>query len=60
MNAPSFLAVLQTKTGQAGVVAIVAGLLEGFLTGDWAGAIDKFILGAAMLTGRHAILKQGA
>ena len=56
MNAP-FRSVLGTKTGKAGVLAIIGGILVVIYDGNWSDAFNKIMLGVALLTGRHAIAK---
>lgn len=56
MNVP-FRSVLGTKTGKAGVLAILGGILVALYDGDWSSALDKILLGVGLLTGRHAISK---
>jgi len=49
--------LLKTKTFWVGLVAIAIGLIQGIFDGDWSSAVNKFLIGAGLITGRHAIAK---
>lgn len=48
--------LVKTKTFWVGVVAIFGGIVEGVFDG-WDQAFEKILLGAGLITGRHAVGK---
>ncbi len=57
MAKTGFLELLRTRTAWIGLLTIGAGIVEWVFDGDRSAAFEKILLGAAMITGRHAIAK---
>ena len=51
------LVLLMKKTTWVGIVTIATGIIEGIQSEDWSAAMDKILLGLALITGRDAIRK---